>query len=135
MVSASLKKKSHQVCRSRSTVLVIQKRSAKNVDAIALAAYAEQLLPRGKAAVCCILPHGIVWTHLYTYSLVPIMLRSAKGWDKVATFVTLTMRHKMELVQGRPIATATQHLIPDLAIPPCVCHSNPRMKEIQAGQL
>ncbi len=35
------------------------------VDTIALAAYAEQLLPRGKAAVCCILPHGIVWTHLY----------------------------------------------------------------------
>ncbi len=35
-----------------------------HVDAIALAAYAEQLLPRSKAAVCCILPHGIVWTHL-----------------------------------------------------------------------
>ncbi len=35
-----------------------------HVDAIALAAYAEQLLLRGKAAVCCILPHGIVWTYL-----------------------------------------------------------------------
>ncbi len=35
-----------------------------HVGAIALAAYVEQLLPRGKAAVCCILPHGIVWTHL-----------------------------------------------------------------------
>ncbi len=35
------------------------------VDGIALAAYAEQLLPRSKAAVCCILPHGIVWTLLY----------------------------------------------------------------------
>ncbi len=35
-----------------------------HVDAIALAAYAEQLLLRGKAAVCCILPHGIVWMHL-----------------------------------------------------------------------
>ncbi len=35
-----------------------------HVDAIALAAYAEQLLRRGKAAVCCILPRGIVWTHL-----------------------------------------------------------------------
>ncbi len=35
-----------------------------HVDAIALVAYAEQLLPRGKAAVCCILPCGIVWTHL-----------------------------------------------------------------------
>ncbi len=29
-----------------------------------LAAYAEQLLPHGKAAVCCVLPRGIVWTHL-----------------------------------------------------------------------
>ncbi len=29
-----------------------------HVDAIALVAYAEQLLPRSKAAVCCILPHG-----------------------------------------------------------------------------
>ncbi len=64
MVSASLKKKSHQVRRSRSTVLVTWKRSAKNVDAIASAAYVEQLLPSGKAAVCCILPRGIVWTHL-----------------------------------------------------------------------
>ncbi len=34
------------------------------VDTIALAAYAEQLLPRGKAAVCCILLRGIEWTHL-----------------------------------------------------------------------
>ncbi len=39
-----------------------------HVNAIALAAYAEQLLPRGKAAVCCILPHGIVWTHLNNLS-------------------------------------------------------------------
>ncbi len=37
-----------------------------HVDAIALAAYAKQLLPHGKAAVCCILPRGIVWTHLYS---------------------------------------------------------------------
>ncbi len=35
-----------------------------HVNTIALAAYAEQLLPHGKAAVCCILPHGIVWTYL-----------------------------------------------------------------------
>ncbi len=35
-----------------------------HVDAIALAAYAEQLLPRSKAAVCCILLRGIEWTHL-----------------------------------------------------------------------
>ncbi len=31
-----------------------------HVDVIALATYAEQLLLRGKAAVCCILPRGIV---------------------------------------------------------------------------
>ncbi len=35
-----------------------------HVDMIALVAYAEQLLPRGKAAVCCILSRGIVWRHL-----------------------------------------------------------------------
>ncbi len=35
-----------------------------HVDAIALTAYAEQFLPRGRAAVCCILPRGIVWTNL-----------------------------------------------------------------------
>ncbi len=35
-----------------------------HVDAITLVAYTEQLLPRGKAAVCCILLRGIVWTHL-----------------------------------------------------------------------
>ncbi len=38
-----------------------------HVDMIALAAYAEQLLPRGKAAVYCILPRGIVWTHLKNF--------------------------------------------------------------------
>ncbi len=36
-----------------------------HVDAIALAAYAEQLSPHGKGAVCCFLPRGIVWTHLW----------------------------------------------------------------------
>ncbi len=35
---------------------------------IASAAYAQQLLPRGKAAVCCILPRGIVWTHVSRFS-------------------------------------------------------------------
>ncbi len=35
-----------------------------HVDAIAWATYAEQLLPCGKAAVCCILPRCIVWMHL-----------------------------------------------------------------------
>ncbi len=37
-----------------------------HVDIIALAAYAEQLLLCGKAAGCCILPRGIVWTYLNT---------------------------------------------------------------------
>ncbi len=37
--------------------------------------------------------------------LIPIMLKSAEGWDQVATFVALTMRRKMEIVrewQGGP---------------------------------
>ncbi len=40
------------------------KRFFFHVEAIALAAYTEQLLPRDKAAVCCILLRGIVWAHL-----------------------------------------------------------------------
>ncbi len=43
-------------------------------------------------------------------SLVPIMLKSAEGWDQVAAFVALTMLRKMEIArerQGRPIAAAT----------------------------
>ncbi len=35
----------------------------------------------------------------------PIMLKSAEGWDQVATFVALTMRRKMEIAreqQGGP---------------------------------
>ncbi len=66
MVSASLRKKSDKVHQFCSTVF-LTRRSAKNfflVDAIPLAAYAKQLLLRGKSALCCILPHGIVWTHL-----------------------------------------------------------------------
>ncbi len=58
-------------------------------------------------------------------SMVPIMRKSAEGWDQVAIFVTLTMRHKMEIVQEWPIPTATQHPIPDRAIPPRVCHEQP----------
>ncbi len=57
---------------------------------------------------------------LTPYSLVPIMLRSTEGWDQVATFVTLTMRRKMEIVQERqrrPIAAIMQHPMPDFAIP------------------
>ncbi len=58
-------------------------------------------------------------------SLVQIMLKSTEGWDQVAAFVTLTMRHKMDIMrerQGWPIAATTQHPMPDLAIPPCFCH-------------
>ncbi len=40
-----------------------------HVDMIAIVAYAEQLLPRDKAAVCCILPRGIVWTQLKTHHI------------------------------------------------------------------
>ncbi len=40
-----------------------------HVETIALAAYAEQLLPPGKAAMCCILPRGIVWTHLNEWQM------------------------------------------------------------------
>ncbi len=32
-------------------------------------------------------------------SLVPIMLKSAEGWDQVAAFVALTMRRKMEIAR------------------------------------
>ncbi len=56
-------------------------------------------------------------------SLVPIMLKSADGWDHVAAFVALTMRRKMEIAwecQRQPIAATTQHPMPDLAIPPPV---------------
>ncbi len=35
-----------------------------NVNAIKLAAYAEQPWPRSKAAMCCILPRNVVWMHL-----------------------------------------------------------------------
>ncbi len=56
--------------------------------------------------------------HLTPDSLVPIMLKSAEGWDQVATFVALTMHRKMEIAQGRPIAAATQHPMLNLAIPP-----------------
>ncbi len=44
-------------------------------DVIALAAYAEQLLPHGKAAVCCILPRGIVWRTLTTSNDVATILQ------------------------------------------------------------
>ncbi len=60
-------------------------------------------------------------------SLVPIMLKSTEGWDQVAAFVALTMRHKMEIArewQGLSIAAATQHPMLGLAIPPVFAVSN-----------
>ncbi len=33
-------------------------------------------------------------------SLVPIILKSAEGWDQMAAFVALTMRRKMESGRG-----------------------------------
>ncbi len=43
------------------------------MDAIKLAAYAEQHLPRSKAAMCCILPRDIVWMHLYASRLLTVV--------------------------------------------------------------
>ncbi len=60
-------------------------------------------------------------------SLIRIMLKSAERWDHVAAFVALTMCRKMEIARerkGRPIAAATQHPMPDLAIPH-FCHQQP----------
>ncbi len=70
MVSAIFKKKikpsSPISFHSFGNLKKVCKKFFFDVDAIALAAYAEQLLPRGKAAVCSILPRGIVWTYLQT---------------------------------------------------------------------
>ncbi len=50
-------------------------------------------------------------------SLLPIMLKSAEGWDQVAAFVALTMHRKMEIPQERP----TRHPAPDAGPrPPCL---------------
>ncbi len=65
-------------------------------------------------------------------SSVPIMLKSADGWDQVAAFVTLIVHCKMEIGrewQRQPIATTTQHPMLDLAIPPKLAISNPATKE------
>ncbi len=40
-------------------------------------------------------------------SLVLIMLRSTEEWNQMVPFVIMTMRHKMELVQERPMANTT----------------------------
>ncbi len=71
------------------------------------------------------------------YFLVPIMLKSVEGWDQVAAFVALTMCHKMEIAQERPIAAATQHPMPDLAIPPFLLSATQQRKQktIQTGPL
>ncbi len=73
-------------------------------------------------------------------SLVPIMLKSADGWDQVAAFVALTMRRKMEIVQEWqrwPTAAAIQHPMLELTTPlpglPLATHQ--RKKMIQAGLL
>ncbi len=63
------------------------------------------------------------------------MLKSADGWW--ATFVTLTMRRrKMEIVrerQRRPIATATQDPMSDLATPSlCLPLATQQQKMIHA---
>ncbi len=50
-------------------------------------------------------------------SLVRIMLKITDRWDQVAAFVTLTMRHQMEIAQEwqlRPIAAITQYPINSL---------------------
>ncbi len=65
------------------------------MDAIALAAYAEQLLPRGEASVCCVLPCGIVWTHLKItthfslYSSVFILYNFFLGYGLRFIWITL----------------------------------------------
>ncbi len=67
------------------------------------------------------------------------MLKSADRWDQVAAFVALTMCRKMEIAweqQKRPIATATQHSMPHLAIPhpPVFAISNPATEEEKNDQ-
>ncbi len=67
-------------------------------------------------------------THTYT-SMIILTHFNTCTLIQVAAFVTLTMRCKMEIAQerpGRPIAAATQHLMPDLATsPPIFAVSNP----------
>ncbi len=65
------------------------------------------------------------------------MLKSAEGWDQVATFVPLPMHRKMETAQERqrrPLTAASQHPMPDLAIPPVFAVSNPAMEGEQDNQ-
>ncbi len=72
----------------------------------------------------------------YNNSLAPILLQSAKGGDKVAPFIALTMRYRMELVVQeqlkRPTAAATQHPISELGILQSPLTTQ-QQKMIQAG--
>ncbi len=70
-------------------------------------------------------------------SLVPIMLKSADGWDQMAAIVTLTKRCKMEIAWKRQIAATTQHVMPGLAIPSCLplATQQRKKKTIQADLL
>ncbi len=64
------------------------------MDAIALVAYAEQLLPRGKTAVCCILPRGIVWTPLYdVMSLMSYV--ASDTWAEAFSYLTFLIVIKL----------------------------------------
>ncbi len=63
--------------RSFGNLKKVCKKLFFHADAITLAVYAEQLLPRGKAAVCCILPRGIVWMHLKLCSPIIVPVRQS----------------------------------------------------------
>ncbi len=58
--------------------------------------------------------------------------------DQVTAFVALTMRRKMQIAQewlGRPVAAATQHPLPDLAILPRFCRQQPSNESRRRSRL
>ncbi len=61
------------------------------MDAIKLAAYAKQLLPRSEAVMCCILPRDIVWMHLN----IPLMQwqNTDIAWNRVMLWANVTLLH------------------------------------------
>jgi len=61
-------------------------------------------------------------------TMVPTLLRSEAGWDRIAAFVASVMRSKMESAWERQRAAAHQRPMPDLAIPP-VPVADSRMEE------
>ncbi len=70
-------------------------------------------------------------------SLVSIMVRSVEGWNQMATFVTLAIYHKIELVrewQRRLIATMTQHPYQTSPSPYLPLATQQRKKMIHIGQ-